>query len=495
VDRRQGPGFIIVNEPYDVIIIGAGVVGSLLARELARYQLHLLLIDKNSDVAEGTTKANTAIVHAGYDARPGSLKASLNLAGNRMFDELCGQLDVEFQRCGSYVIARGAPDLLTLDGLLQRGQQNGVSGLHLISADEVRRCEPSLAPSVAGALFASTGGIVDPFQLGIGAAESAVLNGVELMLETKVTSLVIEERCIAGVHTNRGTFRSRWVVVAAGLWADDLMHRAGMDGYSIKPRKGEYFLLDRRASELVHTVLFPCPTPISKGIMVTRTVHGNVLLGPNANTIEDKDDLSVSAAGLDEVLLGARKLIPDLDTRDVIRSFAGLRASGSRDDFLIELPGDPGGLVVLAGIDSPGLTAAPAIARYVVDQLSEAGLPIIPNSAFNPERHAGMRFANKSRSEQQALIDRDPRYANVICRCETVTEGEIVDACHAIIPARTYDGLKRRTRLGAGRCQGAFDLPLVISIMARELGVSPLEITLKGGGSTFLARASGEAEA
>jgi glycerol-3-phosphate dehydrogenase len=484
----------MMNEPYDVIIVGAGVVGSLVARALCRYRLRLLLIDKNNDVAEGTTKANTAIVHAGYDARPGSLKARLNLAGNRLYDTLCGELDVEFQRCGSYVIAQNATDLLMLDRLYQRGQQNGVGGLSLISADEMRHREPSLTPSVSGALFAASGGIVDPFQLGIGAAESAVLNGVELLLETKVINLIIEEKRIVGVNTSKDSFRSRWVVVAAGLWADDLMHLAGMDGFTIKPRKGEYFLLDRRASEQVRTVLFPCPTPISKGIMVTRTVHGNVLLGPNANTIEDKEDLAVTAAGLDEVLSGARKLIPELNTRDVIRSFAGLRAASSHDDFLIELPGDPGGLVVLAGIDSPGLTAAPAIAQYVVDLLREAGLTLVPNTAYNPERRAVARFANMSRSEQEALIVRDPRYANVICRCETVTEGEIVDACHAVIPARTYDGLKRRTRLGAGRCQGAFDMPLVIGIMARELGLPPLEVTLKGGKSALLTRYTKEVE-
>lgn len=478
----------MMNEPYDIIIVGAGVVGSLVARVLSRYRLRLLLVDKNNDVAEGTTKANTAIVHAGYDARPGSLKARLNLAGNRLYDTLCGELDVEFQRCGSYVIAQDEADLLTLDSLYQRGQQNGVGGLSLLSADEMRQREPSLAPSVNGALFAASGGIVDPFQLGIGAAESAVLNGVDLLLETKVTSFIIEEKRIAGVNTSKGSFRSRWVVVAAGLWADDLMHLAGMDGFTIKPRKGEYFLLDRRTSEQVHTVLFPCPTPVSKGIMVTRTVHGNVLLGPNANTIKDKEDLAVTTAGLDEVLCGARKLIPDLNTRDVIRSFAGLRAASSYDDFLIELPDDPGGLVVLAGIDSPGLTAAPAIAQYVVDLLREAGLTLVSNPAYNPERRAVTRFANKSHLDQEALIARDPRYANVLCRCETVTEGEIVDACHGVIPARTYDSLKRRTRLGSGRCQGAFDLPLVIEIMARELGVSPLEITLKGGKSALLTR-------
>ncbi len=481
-------------EQYDVIIIGAGVVGSLVARALSRYQLRLLLLEKHNDVAEGTTKANTAIVHAGYDAKPGSNKARLNVAGNRMYDNLCGELDAEFERCGTCVIALNEEDLATLGSLYKRGQQNGVAGLRLLNAEETLRREPSLTKEARGSLYAASGGIVDPFQLGIGAAESAVINGVELMLETEVTGFLFEHNRITGVTTNRGDYHSRWVVIAAGLWADDLMHKAGLDGFAIHPRKGEYFVLDRMSSEVVHTVLFPCPTSVSKGIMVTRTVHNNVLLGPNANTIRDKNDLDISAVGLDEVWSGALKLIPGLAKRDIIRSFAGLRAAGSCDDFVIELPGDPAGLVVLAGIESPGLTAAPAIAEEVVEMLREAGLELAPNTHFNPARKAVSRFAVLTRREQEALIATDPRYASVVCRCEMVTEGEIAAACHEIIPARTYDGLKRRTRLGAGRCQGAFDLPLVIGIMARELGISPLEITLKGGQSRFLARGTKEVD-
>ncbi|MHB9033906.1 MAG: FAD-dependent oxidoreductase [Anaerolineae bacterium] len=481
-------------ESYDVIIIGAGVVGSLVARALARYQLRILLLEKNSDVAEGTTKANTAIVHAGYDAKPGTNKARLNLAGNRLYDNLCGELDVEFDRCGTYVIAVSEADLTTLNELHLRGQQNGVAGLRMLSAAEVRRHEPSLTQKVCAALYAETGGIVDPFQLGIGAAESADINGVELRLETTVIGFIRESSRIIGVTTNQGDYFSRWVIIAAGLWADDLMHAAGLDDFSIKPRKGEYFILDRRASETVHTVLFPCPTPVSKGIMVTRTVHGNVLAGPNANTILDKNDLAVTCDGMDEVWSGALKLIPTLNKHDIIRSFAGLRASGSGDDFVIEMPRDPAGLLVLAGIESPGLTAAPAIAEEVVTMLSEAGLKLMPNAKYNPERRAVPRFSKLSRSEQEALVGTDSRFANVVCRCEMVTEGEIAAACHSVIPARTYDGLKRRTRLGSGRCQGGFDLPLVIDIMARELGISPFELTLKGGRSRFLARYTKEVD-
>jgi len=479
-------------EEYDVIIIGAGAVGSLVARALARYKLRLLLLDKASDVAEGTTKANTAIVHAGYDAIPGTHKARLNMAGSRMYDTVCAELDVEFDRCGSYVVALSETDLATLESLIQRGSRNGVPGMRILGADETRKREPSITDAVTGSLYAPTGGLVDPFQLCIGAAESAVLNGVQLLLETEATGFVFEGERISGVVTNRGTFKSRWVVIAAGLWADDLMHQAGLDGFTIKPRKGEYFVLDKRAGEQVRTVLFPCPTPVSKGIMVTRTIHGNVLLGPNANTIDDKNDLSVTASGLEEVLSGARKLIPSINHRDVIRSFAGLRASGSSDDFYIGIPVAPSGLLVLAGIESPGLTAAPAIAEEVCSLLREAGLRMETNPAYNPERRAIPRFSQLGREQQQALIAQNPRFANVVCRCEMVTEGEIEAACRALIPARTYDGLKRRTRLGSGRCQGAFDLPLVIDIMARELGISPFEVTLRGGCSVFLDRPTKE---
>jgi glycerol-3-phosphate dehydrogenase len=473
---------------YDVIIIGAGVVGSLIARALSRYTLRMLLIDRASDVGEGTTKANTAIVHAGYDAKPGSLKARLNVAGNAMFDRLCAELDVDFERCGTCVVALSDYELATLRELRQRGLENGVPGIELLGAEEMRRREPALTDKASGALYAATGGIVDPFGLCIAAAECAVLNGVELALGTEALDLTREGQRITGVITNHGEFRSHWVIIAAGLWADELLHKAGLDGFHITPRKGEYLVLDRVAAELVHTVLFPCPTPLSKGILVTRTIHGNVMLGPNAVDILDKDDLATTAEGLHEVMAGALRLVPSLDSRSIIRNYAGLRATGGTGDFRIEVPPELHGLLVLAGIESPGLTASPAIAEHVVELLREAGLSLAERPDFDPTRVGRPRFSKLNRDQQQALIASDPRYGNIVCRCETVTEGEIVAACHATIPARNYDALKRRTRVGTGRCQGAFDTPLVITIMARELGISPLEVTQKGGNSRLLYR-------
>jgi len=472
---------------HDVIVIGAGAVGSLISRALSRYQLDILLVDKASDACEGTTKANTAIVHAGYDAKPGTLKAQLNAAGNDLYDQVCGELDVEFDRCGTYVVGVSESDLRTLGDLYERGRQNGVRGLSLLSGDAMREREPSVTPAVTGALFAGTGGLVDPFQLCIGAAESAVLNGARVALNTRVEGFA-RFGGVTEVQTSRGALYARWVVIAAGLWADDLMACAGLDGFSIMPRKGEYFLLDKMAGDDVHTVLFPCPTPVSKGILVSRTIHGNVILGPNANDVDDKNDLETTSEGLNDVMSGAKKLVPTLDARMVIRTFAGLRATGSTGDFLIDISKSWPQMVVLAGIESPGLTASPAIAEHVVAMMREAGLRTVERPDWNPIRRGIPRFAQLSTVQREALIAKDSRFGRVICRCETVTEGEVVAALHAPIPARTYDGIKRRTRLGSGRCQGAFDTPRVLEIMAREMGAKETELTKRGGASRFVLR-------
>ncbi len=473
---------------YDVAVIGAGVVGCLVARALSRYQLQVLLIEKHADVGEGTTKANTAIVHAGYDAVPNTLKATLNVAGNAMYDQVCGELDVDMSRCGTHVVGVQPADLEALDALYERGRQNGVTGLELIDGGEMRRREPAVTPECVGALYASTGGIVDPFQLCYAAAENAVVNGVRLWLDTEALGFERRGSRVWGVRTTRGTVATRWVVIAAGLWADDLMRQLGYKGLQITPRKGQYFVLDKCAGEMLRGVLFPCPTPISKGIVVTRTIHGNLMLGPNAEQVPDKEDLATTAPGLCEVMAGAQKLVPDLDARDVIRTFAGLRASGNTGDFVIERLSEARNVVALGGIESPGLTAAPAIAERVIDLLREGGLALRERRDYQPVRHGIPRFSELSDDERQALIAQDPRYGHVVCRCEMVTEGEIVAACHAPVPVRTYDALKRRTRVGSGRCQGGFDTPLVLEIMSRELGLPPTELTKKGGRSRMVVR-------
>ncbi len=476
-----------MDSGYDVVVVGGGVVGCFIARALSRYKLGVLLLERESDVCSGSSKANTGIVHAGYDAEPGTLKASLNVAGNRMYDQICADVDVPFQRCGTYVVALTDDDLRILDELCRRGIQNGVLDMRIISGEEMRRVEPLVNPQTRGALYAAGGGIVDPFLLTIAAAENAVTNGVHLRLETEVTDFVRQNGKITGVRTNHGQFSSRFVINAAGLRADELMAKAGLHNFRITPRKGEYYVFDREKSQ-VRTVLFPCPTPVSKGIMVTPTTHGNTLIGPNAVNIDDKDDVSVTPSGLEEVFAGAQRLVPALDRRDVISVFAGLRASGSTGDFLIEASREAPGLLNVAGIESPGLASAAAIAELVLDLLRKCGLELWERSDYNPIRHSPPRFNELSRQEQEALIESDARYGRVVCRCETVTEGEIVAAIHAPVPARTYDALKRRTRLGTGRCQGGFDTPRVIAILARELGVSPTAVTKKGPGSELVVR-------
>jgi len=494
------------NRNYDVIIIGAGAVGCMIARTLSRYKLDILLIEKEADVGMGATSANTAIVHAGYDPVPGSLKASMNVAGNRMWDTLAGELNFPFERRGDYVLAIGKEELPKLDELWQQGVKNGVSGMLMISGDEVRRREPSINPKVSGALWASTSGVCDPFAVVVATAENATMNGVTLMLETAFEDFIIEgkpfgsaqDRRIVGVQTNHGIFGCRWAVNAAGLYSDEVMHKAGVrPEFHITPRKGEYYVLDR-AEITVNNVLFPVPTSVSKGILVTTTVHGNTIIGPNAQDIQDKEDRSVTQGGLEEVWQGATKLVPKLDLKHVIAVFAGLRASGNAScpapgvnynhDFVIELPERMHGFVNLGGIESPGLTAAPAIAQRVVEMLKDAGEELEEKRDWNPIRPARPCFRNLSKSEQESLIRNDPRYGRIVCRCETVTEGEIVAEIHAPVPARTYDALKRRTWLGTGRCQAGFDTPRVVEILARELGLSPEQVTKKGVRSEFLVR-------
>ncbi len=487
---------------YDVVIIGAGVVGCLVARTLAQYELGILLIDKESDVGTGASSANTAIVHPGYDAVSGSVKAAMNVAGNRLWDQLAAELSFPFERKGDYVVAIGGDELPMLDELLRRGRDNGVPGMSLLSGDEMRRREPHINSAVSGALWSSTGGICDPFAVVIAAAENAVQNGVTLLLETEFQGFVVSDGRIAGVRTNRGDVSCRWAVNVAGLYSDEVMHMAGVrPEFRIRPRRGEYYVFDR-AEVAVNNVLFPVPTATSKGILVTTTVHGNTIIGPNAQEIDDKEDRAVTREGLQETWQGATKLIPTLNLKHAIAVFAGLRAGGNapspnpqldyRADFVIESADSPRGLINLAGIESPGLTSSPAIALRVVEMLKDAGEDLGVRRDWDPIRPARPRFRDLSRDEQRALIAQDPRYGRIVCRCEEVTEGELVAEIHAPIPARSYDAIKRRTWCGTGRCQAGFDTPRVVEILARELGVSVLQVAKSGRQSEYLVRPTKE---
>ena len=485
-----------MNDTYDVIIVGGGIVGTMAARFLSRYRLSILLIEKEADVCMGTTSGNSAYIHAGYDPLPGTLKAKYNVAGNAMWEALSSELGFSFRHQGDYVVALCQDDVTALKELMEQGKQNGVPGLELVPGDEMRRRYPIINPSVEMAMWAPTAGIVDPFGATIAAAENAIQNGAEVALETAFQDFIMEGKCIVGVKTNRGDFHCRWVVNAAGVYADEVMHKAGVrPEFHIKPRRGEYYVFDR-ADFTLDTCFFPTPSAAGKGIVVTNTVHGNVIIGPNAQVIEDKEDRAATPEGLEEILAGARKMIPSLSLRPVISLFAGLRAYGNapcetpgvqyEHDFIVDIPKTVQGLVNLGGIESPGLTSAPAIAVGVVELLKEAGEPLVEKKDWNPIRPVRPHFKELSHEEQARLIAQDPRYGRVVCRCETVTEGEIVAEIHAPLPARSYDAIKRRTWLGTGRCLGGFDMPRVVAILARELGVSPLEITKKGGDSRFL---------
>ncbi len=489
-----------MTDLYDVIIIGGGVVGSMLARFLSRYQLKILLIEKESDVGMGASAANSAIVHAGYDPEPGTLKAELNVLANPMWDALAGELGFAFERRGDYVVAVGEEEIPALEQLLEQGIRNGVPGMHLVSGEEMRRREPNISPNVSGALWAPTGGLCDPFAVTVAAIENAIQNGVTVLLDTSFEDFLIENGKIIGVRTNRGDFACRWAVNAAGVNSDEVMHKAGVrPEFHITPRRGEYCVLDR-AEVNINNVLFPTPTDKGKGILVTTTLHGNTILGPNAEVIADKEDREVTPHGLHEIWQGAHKLVPSLQPKHTIAVFAGLRAMGNAacltpgvahaHDFVVEIASEVHGLVNLAGIESPGLTAAPAIALRVIALLKNAGESLPEKSDWNPIRPARPRFRELPLAEQLKLIQTDPGYGRIICRCENVTEAEIIQEIHAPLPARTYDAIKRRTWLGTGRCLGSFDMPRVVEILSRELGISPYEVSKKGPGTEFLVRST-----
>lgn len=483
-------------DSYDVVIIGAGVVGCLTARFLSRYQLRILVIEKESDVGAGTSSANSALIHAGYDPVPGTLKAAMNVRGNSMWDDLAGELDFDFERCGDYVAAIGDEEFQKLFVLKKQGEQNGVPGLKILSPDEIRKRIPNINQDVSGALYAPTAGICDTFAVTIAAAENAQANGVVFKFNTCFESFLMENHQIFGIRTDQGDICCKWVINAAGLYADEVMHMAGSHPeFQIHPRRGEYCVFDPACFQL-DTVLFPVPSEKGKGVLFFKTTHGNTIVGPTSEFIDSKDDKAVSIQGLQYLEEQMKKLIPAADLRWTIASFAGLRASGNavcknRDvdytgDFIVEADDSIKGLIHCAGIESPGLTASPAIAERVLQLLRDSGLVMIEKPVWNPFRKRRPCFRRLTNEERNQLIAKDPRYGRIVCRCEMVTEGEIVAEIHAPIAGRTYDSIKRRTWCGTGRCQGGFDLIRVVDILARELNLSPEKINKKGVGSEFI---------
>ena len=461
---------------YDVAIIGAGVIGTAIARELSRYDLKIVILEKENDVSGGTSKANSGIIHAGYDPEENTLMAKLNVEGNKMYDAVCEELDVPFIRNSSLVAAFDDEQLAHIDKLKRRGINNGVSGLSLLSKEELLKREPAISPEARGALLAETGGIIDPMLLTISFIENAVMNGAEYLLNFKVESITKENGNYT-IVSQGGSVIAKFVINAAGVFADKIHDMTAQPEFKINPRRGQYFLLDKVEGKIVKSTIFPCPSKIGKGILVSPTVHGNIILGPSSDDIEDREDVGTTDEKLNEARTGARLLVPKISTRNNIRTFAGMRAEPNTGDFIIkEAEGAPN-FIDVAGIKSPGLTAAPAIALYVVSMIKEKGLVLNKKKSFNPIVKRKL-FIGMTEEEQSGLIKQNPLYGRIICRCENITEGDIVDAVKRKPGAVSVDGVKRRCRAGSGRCQGGFCGPKVQQILARELNKSPEEIVL-----------------
>lgn len=468
---------------YDVVVIGAGVTGSSIARELSRYNIKCAVIEKASDVCEGTSKANSGIVHAGFDAKPGSNKAKFNVLGSKMMPGLSRELDFSYKNNGSLVLCFSEEDLPKLVELKERGEKNGVEGLEILDSKAVHEKEPNLSDEVVYALFAPTGGIVCPFGLTIAMAENACVNGVEFFLNTEVRNLSRSGDEFI-IETSEGTFTAGKVINAAGVYADKIHNMLCEDKINIVARRGEYCLYDKKVGNTVSSTIFQLPGALGKGILVTPTVHGNLLLGPTAEDIEDKEDVSTTREGLGQVQSIAARSIKSVPTRSVITSFSGLRAHSDAHDFILGRTSVPG-FYDAAGIESPGLSAAPAIGRFMAELVAgDLGAGLKDN--FIATRKGIPNMALSDNETRQKLISENPMYANVICRCEVVTEGEIVEAIRRPLGATTLDGVKRRTRAGMGRCQAGFCSPKSLEIIARETGKTIEEITKHGKGSEFL---------
>lgn len=471
----------------DVVVIGAGISGASVARELARYKLDVVVLERENDVSNGSTKANSAIVHAGYDAKEGSLMAKYNALGNAMFEKMCDELSVPFKKCGSLVLAFSEEEKEHLNLLMERGKRNNIPEISLINKEEIKKLEPHVNEEAIEALYAKTAGIVGPWELTIAMLENAVVNGVKLEVNQEVTDI---EKIDGGyrVITNKGYFDTKIIINAAGVYADRIHNMIAEPTYKIKARRGQYFVMDKTQGELVNRTIFQCPTELGKGSLVTPTVHGNLLLGPDAQDMDDKEDLATTSEELDYVREHVVKSVEGLQFRETIRNFAGLRAESDRGDFIIEEAKDAPGFIDVGGIKSPGLTSAPAIGVDVAKMAAEK-LGAVKNEEFNPIRKQ-IIFMELNSEEKGDIIKKDPNYGRVICRCENITEGEIVDSIHRKVGATTVDGVKKRCRPGMGRCQGGFCGPRVQEILARELDRSLEEIVLDREDSYILTGAT-----
>lgn len=468
----------------DVIVIGAGVMGAAVSRELSKYKLNIMVLDKENDVSNGTSKANSAIVHAGYDAKEGTLMAKYNVLGAGMYESLCKEIGAPYKNVGSYVLAFSEEERKHIEKLYQRGLTNGVPQMEILEKDEILRREPNINKNVVAALYAGSAGIVGPWEFTIKLLENAALNGTEVLVDAEVSNIEKLQDGYKVILKDGRSFETKVVINAAGVYADKINDMVSKNHFDIHPRIGEYYVLDKVQGKLTNSVLFQCPTIMGKGILVTKTVHGNIMIGPTAEDVESKDYVGTTTHGLDDIRRQAEKTISGINYRDSIRNFTGIRAESSTGDFIIGEVSDAPNFFNIAGTKSPGLSSAPAIGVDVAKMVVEK-LGAVKKEEFKQNRPQ-IHFIELSPEEKAEVIKKDPRYGRIICRCESITEGEIVDVIHRMVGARTVDGVKKRCRPGTGRCQGGFCGPRVQEILARELGKELNEIVLDKKGAYIL---------
>lgn len=467
----------------DVLVIGAGAVGCAVARELTKYRLKVTVVEKNEDVGGDASKSNSAIIHTGYDASPGTIESELVVAANPMYDLLAKELDVPFSRIGAILPAFTDEQFEKLPSIKEKAFKNRVYDVEYLTGKQLLEMEPNLNPEVKAGLYIPRESIIDPFLLVVGYAECAQQNGADFLLGTRVTGIRVEDGKVVGAETTAGDIEAKYIVNAAGLHCDDIAAMVGKADYYVNPRKGQFYILDKNTSCKVDHIVLPIPTKLTKGKLMCPTIHGNMLVGPTAEDLTDKEDRSTDAAGLKSIETDVRRLIPNVNLRDTITQYSGLRPNRNPEGLHVDTYDDVKNYVNLSGVRSTGLTASASLGKYVAQVLIDIGMPAEFNPIFNPIRKGIPRFHELSREQQDVLIRDNPLYGRVICRCETITEGEIVDAIHRPIPARSIDAIKRRLRAGLGRCQGGFCGPRVIEILARELGVQVEEITKNQPGS------------
>ena len=467
----------------DVVVIGAGAVGCAIARELSKYQIQVMVVDKNEDVGGDASKSNSAIIHTGYDASPGTLESELVVAANPMYPELVKELDVPFKQTGAILPAITQEQFEQLPAIKAKAFKNRVYDIEYLTKEQIIAMEPNINPEVRGGLHIPRESIIDPFILVQALAENANENGVDFLLNTKVTGIQTENQKIKAVETTAGVIETRYVINAAALYCDEIAGMVGKAGYKVVARRGQFYILDKNTSCKVNHIVLPIPTKITKGKLMCPTIHGNMLVGPTAEDLDNKTDKSVTADGLESIVKDVQRLIPNVDIRDTITQYSGLRPNRNPERLHVDMYDDLEGYVNLSGVRSTGLTLSVSMGVYVAQLLKEHGCGLVYKENFKKTRKGIRIFHEMTACEQEEIIKENPKYGNIICRCETITEGEILDAIHRPLGARSMDAVKRRVRAGMGRCQGGFCGPKVIEILSKELNIPVEEVNKNVSGS------------